>query len=622
MLKKRWTIPLFVALAAAYAFFSLHKKKELTPEQRIENTVLSQVHAFRSFISDSLGAAVTAGLPAKQLQRLFLQARLRYKRFEWAAEYFTGSVTRFVNGPPVEEVTTAGPLVQAFQPAGLQVIEGLLFPYRPADSARIRAQLKKLERSCAAYQAYYTHVPIASWQVFDATRLEVFRVMTLGITGFDDPASLNCMNESATALQSVKDALSFYIRQGRDSGLSGELTGAIRFLKDSPGFDSFDRAAFITGYANKVSAGILGLQKQLHIPEIRYQRLLRQDAKTLFDTGAFDADARSPGPGYRTTRSRVSLGERLFHDPVFSATGTRSCASCHQPVKAFTDGLVTNTRLDGKGRLRRNTPTLLAAALQASLFYDLRASGLEEQVHDVVSDPGEMHGSLVRAAALLSGDSSYRKLFAKAYPAGGQTIDTLEITNALACYVRSLTGLDSRFDDYMRGDTGALSAREIKGFNLFMGKAGCGTCHYMPLFNGTQPPKYIRSDAEVLGVPATADGSTLDSDPGWYAVTGVEATRHAFKTPTVRNAAETAPYMHNGVFRTLKEVLDFYNEGGGRAMGLKVDNQTLAADSLHLSETEIAEIIAFIRSLDSRRPPQQLAAAQPALSMPMNSSKR
>lgn len=619
-MKKRWTIPLLLVILAASSLFLL-KKQELTPEQRIEDTLLAQVNAFSSFISDSLETAVVAGAPGKELRRLLLGARLRYKKFEWAAEYFTGSVTRMVNGPPVEEVTTAGPLVQAFQPAGLQVIGELVFPYDPANNAKLMGQLKKLEASCAAYQAYYAHIPIAAWQVFDASRLEVFRVMTLGITGFDDAASLNCMAESAAALQSVKECLAFYIRKKGDSGLSRDLAAAIGFLRQSPGFDSFDRAAFLTRYANKVTSGILLLQQRLQIPEIRYARLLRQNAKTLFDTGAFDPDALCPGPGYHTTKSRILLGEKLFHDPIFSATGTRSCASCHQPAKAFTDGLVKNLRLDGKGRLRRNTPTLLGAALQASLFYDLRASGLEEQVHDVVSDAAEMHGSLLRTAARLSGDSTYRTLFAKVYPGSGAGVDTLEIMNALACYVRSLTGLRSRFDDYMRGDTSALSATEIKGFNLFMGKARCATCHYMPLFNGTRPPKYILSDAEVLGVPAAADGGTLDPDPGWYGVTGIEATRHAFKTPTVRNAAETAPYMHNGVFRTLKQVLDFYNDGGGRGMGLRVHNQTLSADSLHLSDKEIAEIIAFIGSLDSRRPPRQ-PAAQPALSMPMNSSKR
>jgi cytochrome c peroxidase len=198
-------------------------------------------------------------------------------------------------------------------------------------------------------------------------------------------------------------------------------------------------------------------------------------------------------------------------------------------------------------------------------------------------------------------NKSYRQLFTDAFPIKNRTgIDTLEVMNALGSYVRSLTALKSRFDDYMRGNKKAMDTQEISGFNLFMGKARCATCHYMPLFNGSFPPRYMLIESEVIGVPKTIATKAIDPDPGRYTQLKINAFKHAFKITTVRNAARTAPYMHNGVFTTLQQVLDFYNKGGGAGSGYKVENQTLSPDKLNLTAKESADVIAFIKALDSR----------------------
>jgi cytochrome c peroxidase len=280
---------------------------------------------------------------------------------------------------------------------------------------------------------------------------------------------------------------------------------------------------------------------------------------------------------------------------------TRSCSSCHQPDKAFTDGLVKNLDITGKKMIRRNTPTLINAALQPAQFDDLRAASLEDQVSDVVGNRDEMHGDMQLSTKKLWQDAAYRKLFTEAFPQKHRTaIDTAEVMNALASYVRSLTALNSRFDAYMQGDQSALQQTAINGFNLFMGKARCATCHYLPLFNGTLPPRYMQLDAEVIGVPKTKKSKMIDPDQGLFDIQPMAFNRHAFKVTTVRNAARTAPYMHNGVFKTLAEVVDFYDQGGGAGLGLKVANQTLAADRLHLTVKEKMELIAFMNSLGSR----------------------
>lgn len=526
---------------------------------------------------------------------------MAYKKIEWATEYFAPATSRFVNGPPVPEIETSGP--QVFEPAGLQVIEGFLFPkYDTLHKKELTQLLAMLTPACNQYKTYFANIDILEWQVFDATKLEVFRILTLGITGFDNPLTHQSMTESAVSLESLKKALSYYIDKSDTLYLMRNLTAARDYLNNNPDFNSFNRANFITDHGNSITIGITRLQDQLKIHTIRYNRLLNQDTKTLFDTNAFKADAYAPDPTSFITDKKVALGKMLFSDPILSSNNKRSCQSCHQPEKAFTDGLVKNTIISGNRLLRRNTPTLLNAALQPSLFYDLKVATLEDQSASVINNTDEMHGSVEVAAKRLWSNETYRKLFVTAFPKPSRSgIDTLEVMNALASYIRSLVSLNSRFDQYMRGNKKAMSMSELNGFNLFMGKARCGTCHYMPLFNGTFPPRFTKIESEVIGVPQSLSRKKADSDMGRFAIVKVASLKRAFKTPTVRNAAQTAKYMHNGVFRNLAQVISFYNNGGGKGLGLNSDNQSLSFDKLKLSTKESNEIIAFIKSLDSSK---------------------
>jgi cytochrome c peroxidase len=145
-----------------------------------------------------------------------------------------------------------------------------------------------------------------------------------------------------------------------------------------------------------------------------------------------------------------------------------------------------------------------------------------------------------------------------------------------------------------------MNPNEVNGFNLFMGKAKCATCHYMPLFNGTFPPRYMKIESEVIGVPQSIAKNVVDTDMGRYDIIKTPAFKHAFKTTTVRNASRTAPYMHNGVFTMLEQVIDFYDKAGGAGLGMNLDNQTLPTDKLNLTTKEKKDIIAFIGALDSR----------------------
>jgi cytochrome c peroxidase len=221
----------------------------------------------------------------------------------------------------------------------------------------------------------------------------------------------------------------------------------------------------------------------------------------------------------------------------------------------------------------------------------------------VIHSAEEMKGSLEKSVEELK-NTAYAELFRKAYPEHSNPLTGFMIVNAISNYIRTLTVMNSRFDLYMRGDKTKLNAAEKRGFNLFAGKGKCATCHFIPLFNGLVPPVFNETESEVLGVPATTNKNTavLDDDLGRYLFTGAPLHKHAFKTPSLRNIALTAPYMHNGVYNTLEEVMEFYNNGGGKGLHIAPENQTLPFDKLNLSKKEMADIIAFMKSLTDAKP--------------------
>ena len=534
------------------------------------------------------------------LRAAFVRCRLAYKRVEAFSEYFLPSASRLVNGAPVPEIEVEE--TRQFEAAGLQVIETLLYPAPDAGDRRaLKEEVSRLRRQLRGLADTWAVQEFTDSHVFDALRQETFRVVAMGISGFDTPLVGTALPEAAAALAALQAPLDLYApthpaHRGAYEQVRHHLAAAAAYLRQPVDFAHFNRYEFITRHANPLGRALLAYQRQVGIAPFVELRSFRGDAATLFDSAAFNPDFYTGNAQWFSNAAKVSLGRQLFFDPVLSGGGGRSCASCHQPARAFTDGLARSATLSG-GTAARNTPTLYNAALQAGQFYDLRAATLENQSLDVVGSRAEMHGSLPEAAARLRVQPSYVALFRRAFPQAENRIEPVHIQNALAAYERSLVRLNSRFDQAMRDSKSALSGPEIAGFNLFVGKARCASCHFAPLFNGTAPPNFTDSEAEVLGVPTTPAARRLDPDLGRYAHTQLAPLRFAFKTPTLRNVALTAPYMHNGAYQTLEQVIDFYNEGGGAGLGLTVPTQTLPADKLHLSPTEKRNLVAFLRTL-------------------------
>jgi parallel beta-helix repeat protein len=316
-------------------------------------------------------------------------------------------------------------------------------------------------------------------------------------------------------------------------------------------------------------------------------------------------------PDNPTTPERVELGRLLFYDPVLSGDNTLSCAHCHHPALGFSDGL---PRSRGKGatgvgesrrggvELTRAAPTLWNALYNHRQFWDGRAESLEAQARGPITDPGEMDEDPERLAGELRAIEEYRRLFQAAFPdaargGGGaagldaNSLDTISIdtvVRAIAAFERTLVSVDSRYDRFAAGDASALAPEEVRGLKTFLSsKARCNECHTIPTF--------ARPAFKVIGVPEPPGGPPDVVKRG--AGEGRGGPGGAFKVPTLRNIALTAPYMHNGVFATLEEVVDFYAGGGGRGRGLAVPLQDDKVRKFELSKEERDDLIAFLRAL-------------------------
>jgi cytochrome c peroxidase len=291
------------------------------------------------------------------------------------------------------------------------------------------------------------------------------------------------------------------------------------------------------------------------------------------------------------TAEGVALGRKLFYEKKLSRDSTLACASCHNPMLGFTDGQKHSTGVGGKTGTR-NAATVINAAYFPSLFWDGRAASLEDQADKPIANPIEMgqgHDVWVRK---LDADPAYKAAFQKTFGPGPATIG--KVTKALAAFERTVISGNSPFDRYeFGGDKKALGAAAIHGLAIFRDpqRGNCTSCH-------TIGEKYaLFSDGKFHNIGVGVNGEGELTDLGRYGETKNESDKGAFKTPILRNVAETAPYMHDGSLKTLKSVVDFYAGGGNSNPYL--DKQI---KEIKLSGPERADLVAFLKSLTGDMP--------------------
>jgi cytochrome c peroxidase len=299
---------------------------------------------------------------------------------------------------------------------------------------------------------------------------------------------------------------------------------------------------------------------------------------TKIDKKAFLFPDNVPAPANNQgTPARVDLGRMLFFDPRLSGSGWISCASCHNPGLGWSDGLPTGIG-NGMGVLKRSTPTLLNSVLNKLQMWDGRYASLEEQALGPMQAPREMNGNIEQILTKLKSFPGYCQAFEKAYPGEGITNDTL--AKALATFERTIVSKNSPFDEWVHGNRRAIGPAAKRGFDLFVGKARCVLCHSGPNF----------TDDGFHNI-----GLNNDDDEGRYATVPIKISKGAFKTPTLRDIARTAPYMHNGAYRTLEEVVEHYDRGGDNKENLDPN-----ITPLRLTSSEKRDLVQFLTTLTGR----------------------
>ena len=531
--------------------------------------------------------------------------RMQYKIIEPFIVHFFPVEARVLNSPTVPEMEEDDEVSAMVIPHGYQFLESLLY----SDSVdflrgKIKDEIDEIVDIMGRFSELISYMDFRERDVFEALQMHLVRQFMLGFANFETVDSRAGVRESAATLLAYKDFLGrvYSEADGRQQAAMKDLfhsiDRAVAFMNDVRPGDEPDYFTFYSTYYIPVSEQLVRMREMSFEDNYYTTTALNLQVRSIFDPGAFNTFFFLPANQLPSREAVIELGRTLFFDPALSANNLRACASCHQPGKAFTDGLAQSLAFEQGEKLKRNAPTIINSVLQRKLFHDGRAFTFEDQAGQVMNNPLEMHNNFGAVSTKLQTSEQYVSWFRHAFAETEDTVITSRsILIALAEYERSLLGMNSRFDQSISGRFQVLTEDEKKGFNLFMGKADCASCHFLPLFNGLAPPEYMETDWEILGTPSAGDKRKLDDDIGRAGIIDAPIFVHAFKTPTLRNVELTAPYMHNGVFRTLEEVVDFYDAGGGSGLGFDVPFQTLGEDSLHLTDKEKKQLIDFMKSL-------------------------
>jgi len=281
--------------------------------------------------------------------------------------------------------------------------------------------------------------------------------------------------------------------------------------------------------------------------------------------------------------AKAELGWMLYFDKRLSADGTVSCATCHDPRHGYTDAAAVSTGIKGQ-RGNRSAPTVINRAYSLAQFWDGRAATLEDQAKGPIANSLEMGNTHEAMVVSLGRIQGYRGLFKKSFGTDEITVD--RVAQAIATFERTVLSGNSPYDRYKAGNKKAMTAAQVRGMNVFFDKAKCDSCH--------EGINFTLNAYANLGVGTDKP----EPDVGRFAVTKDPADWGAFKTPTLRDVAKTAPYMHDGSLANLSQVVNYYNKGG-----LPNKNLSEKIKPLHLTEQEKEDLVAFLNALTGDVPP-------------------
>jgi len=534
--------------------------------------------------------------------------RSNYKKIETYIVFRYPVIDKAINGGPVPSFTKDVVILHKDEPTGLQVIEELINE-EVIEKKVVLENLLTIKKNLITLKQSIIKLPILNWEILEANHLAITKMITLSLSGFDSPALLLSIQDSKTVLEQIqKDLILFkpFTSKNYEWNKTNDLIhSTIQYLDTNTDFNNLNRYDLYRNYLLPLQKAI----KQLHI-DTGYEQyeetttIKRSIGKGqhLFSKTYLDPHYSMKGNNTSHNQKQVELGKTLFFDPILSKENNFSCASCHNPSKAFTDGVDKSYSSNLKDKVKRNSPTLINSCFQNNFFLDLRSSDMNDQIMNVILSKDEFNTTPDEIVLKLRKSEDYQTLFKEAYYVYSTPITIGTVKSSLELYVRSLVNLDSKFDKNIRKEKNNLTKEEIDGANLFLGKAACATCHFAPNFNGFVPPHYQETEGEILGVLAEPNGNQIDKDNGMYerfknSYPEAHYIKGMFKTPTIRNIELTGPYMHNGKYNTLEEVVDFYNHGGAAGKELELPQQTLSSDSLNLTTYEKKALVSFMKTL-------------------------
>lgn len=602
--------------------YALHYRRQLEIFNVSQNKLLSFIEITGKEISGR----------KEEIKKQVNLARLDLKRVDFWLRYLGPVSYKQINGPlPVEWETE---VFEKFEKPYKRVGAGLTLAYLYLDEETVdRDSLLRLIRSSIKatsvfYQDSIKNQLLEHDHFFLCNRLFLLNLAAIYSTGFECANTEQIIPELEFMLENVSTLYSIYNQSFPSHQVSPayltRFNQLLAFVKSQPkNHETFDHFTFIKNHVNPLFAENQALIEKYDVGSKSYlDYSLNKNAKSIFSKALYRGQ-NAKGIYVRVYDQKVlaeieNIGKLLFFDPILSGNNMRSCASCHKPGEAFTDTLRQSAlHFNGKNNLPRSTPSLLNVGYNHLLMADGKHFSLQDQARAVISNPSEMACKENEILEKILSCSDYKKAFTRflQYTPTEKEITVEHISSAITLYYNKFSGTYSPFDQAMNSGRD-LNASEKAGFNLFMSKAQCATCHFVPQFNGVKPP-YIGSEFEVLGVPKDTLYTALSDDVGRYNINPAEETHRAFRTGTIRNAAKTKPYMHNGVFTTLDQVIEFYNCGGGKGKGLSINNQTLSADSLHLDNIDKANLIAFIKSLN-----EDVQTESPPKTLPLSKNKK
>jgi cytochrome c peroxidase len=611
--------------------FSFNQRKN----KGYNNLYSSSLAAFKlqqSVLQNTIAAAdLSSEKDIKGIREKIEAARLKLKSIDFWLRYFEPTAYKKINGPlPVE---WENEVFEKFEPpykregAGLTVAE-LYLDKKTVSKDSLLQLIQKSREAIKTFEADSITSQLNSYHhFFMANRLYLLNLAAIYTTGFECHDTSNILPELHSMLADTKNIYDSYNQTFPATPLTKEYLDiyerTISFVKGQPlNFSGFNHYVFIKDYVNPLFALNQQFINLYNVTSVNFNDYtLSNTNRSIFDKSLYEPQnikgVYSLVEDEKTLNEIRHIGKLLFYDPILSGNNLRSCASCHKPTQYFTDTTQrTSFQFDDQQHLPRNTPTLINAVYNHLLMLDGKHISLQAQGRDVMTNASEMNGNekelLKKVLSCQEYKNAFRK-FLKLTPEEKE-ISLDHIVSAITFYDGSFSRFSAPFDDAINNKI-SLAEDAKKGFNLFMSKAQCATCHFVPNFNGVKPP-YIGSEFEVIGTPEDTGFTKLSVDKGRYAVNPASETLNGFRTGSIRNAQYTKPYMHNGVFNTLEEVIDFYDAGGGTGKKLMVGNQTLSGDSLKLSPTEKKELISFIHSLN-----ENIIFEDPPLSLPVSSDK-